>query len=147
LGGFVTRSGGNSLLEMKAELDTLEIAPDPAELGRMRKFVRDQAARRGLEERARFRAQLVATEAVTNAIRHGTEEKGPQRPIAVGCRWDERGFTVEVGDRGRFRRRERSGPDDTGGRGLGLIERLSNRFDLETSERGTTLRMLVRGLV
>lgn len=131
---------------MKAELDTLEIAPDPAELGRMRRFVRDQAARRGLEERARFRAQLVATEAVTNAIRHGSDGDDPH-PIAVGCRWDDRGFTVEVGDRGRFRRRDLSKPDDTGGRGLGLIERMTRRLDLETSERGTTLRMLVAGLL
>jgi anti-sigma regulatory factor (Ser/Thr protein kinase) len=116
----------------RVELDTLEIAPDPAELGRMREFVRASAARHGLEERARFRAQLVATEAVTNAIRHGTPEDG---------------FSVEVGDRGRFRRRERSNADDTSGRGLGLIDRLTSRFDLETSEHGTKVRMLVSGLV
>lgn len=131
----------------RVELDTLEIAPDPAELGRMREFVRASAARHGLEERARFRAQLVATEAVTNAIRHGASEGRPQGQIAVGCRWDEDGFSVEVGDRGRFRRREPSKPDDTSGRGLGLIDRLSSRFDLETSERGTKLRMLVSGLL
>jgi anti-sigma regulatory factor (Ser/Thr protein kinase) len=131
----------------RVELDTLEIAPDPAELGRMREFVRASAARHGLEERARFRAQLVATEAVTNAIRHGTPEDGPKRQIAVGCRWDEDGFSVEVGDRGRFRRRERSNADDTSGRGLGLIDRLTSRFDLETSEHGTKVRMLVSGLV
>jgi anti-sigma regulatory factor (Ser/Thr protein kinase) len=129
------------------ELDTLEIAADPAELGRMREFVRASAARHGLEEQVRFRAQLVATEAVTNAIRHGTCDGDQQRQIAVGCRWDEHGFSVEVGDRGRFRRREPSRPDDTSGRGLGLIDRLTSRFDLETSERGTKLRMLVSGLV
>jgi anti-sigma regulatory factor (Ser/Thr protein kinase) len=113
----------------------------------MLEFVRASAARHGLEERARFRAQLVATEAVTNAIRHGASEDGSQGQIAVGCRWDDDGFSVEVGDRGRFRRRDRSRPDDTSGRGLGLIERLTSRFDLETGEQGTTLRMLVSGLV
>jgi anti-sigma regulatory factor (Ser/Thr protein kinase) len=123
--------------------DTLEIAPDPAELGRMREFVRRRASRYGLEESERFRAQLVATEAVTNAIRHGTQPDAPESPIAVTCSRDDHGFTIEVGDRGRFRHRQRSRLDDTGGRGLGLIERCTSRFDLETNADGTRLRMLV----
>jgi anti-sigma regulatory factor (Ser/Thr protein kinase) len=123
--------------------DTLEIAPDPAELSRMREFIRWEANRAGLEEGDRFRAQLVATEAVTNAIRHGTQPDGPDSPIAVTCSYDDHGFTIEVGDRGRFRHHESREVDDTGGRGLGLIERFTSRFDLETSEDGTRLRMLV----
>jgi anti-sigma regulatory factor (Ser/Thr protein kinase) len=123
--------------------DTLEIAPDPAELSRMREFIRSRANRFGLEESERFEAQLVATEAVTNAIRHGAEPDEVDSPIAVTCRYDDHGFTIEVGDRGRFRHRQSSRADGTGGRGLGLIERLTSRFDLETSEDGTTLRMLV----
>jgi serine/threonine-protein kinase RsbW len=123
--------------------DTLEIAPDPAELARMREFIRDKASRYGLEEGERFRAQLVATEAVTNAIRHGTRPESAPSPIAVTCSCDDHGFTIEVGDRGRFRHRRPSHPEDTSGRGLGLIERFTNRFDLETSEDGTRLRMLV----
>jgi serine/threonine-protein kinase RsbW len=123
--------------------DTLEISPDPAELARMREFIRDNAARHGLAESERFRAELVATEAVTNAIRHGTQPGTGRSPIAVTCRCDGTGFTIEVGDRGRFRHREPSRAQDTSGRGLGLIERFTNRFDLETSEDGTRLRMLV----
>jgi anti-sigma regulatory factor (Ser/Thr protein kinase) len=125
----------------------LELRPDPAELSRMRQFIRRRAVQHGLDAAKAFQAQLVATEAVTNAIRHGASEDGSQGPIAVGCRWDDDGFSVEVGDRGRFRRRDRSRPDGTSGRGLGLIERLTSRFDLETGEQGTTLRMLVSGLV
>jgi anti-sigma regulatory factor (Ser/Thr protein kinase) len=123
--------------------DTLEIAPDPAELSRMREFVRARAKRFGLEESERFQAQLVATEAVTNAIRHGTRPDAPASPIAVTCSCDDHVFTIEVGDRGRFRHRAPSQVEDTGGRGLRLIERLTSRFDLETSEHGTKLRMLV----
>jgi anti-sigma regulatory factor (Ser/Thr protein kinase) len=123
--------------------DTLEIAPDPAELSRMREFIRSRANRFGLEESERFQAQLVATEAVTNAIRHGTQPDQADCPIEVTCSCDDHGFTIEVGDRGRFRHRERARTEDIGGRGLGLIERFTNRFDLETSEDGTTLRMLV----
>jgi anti-sigma regulatory factor (Ser/Thr protein kinase) len=124
------------------EFDTLEIRPDAAELARMREFVRAHAGRYGLEDSERFQAQLVATEAVTNAIRHGRSGDDEQ-PIAVRCSGNEHGFTIEVGDRGRFHHRQPSPPEDTGGRGLGLIERFSRRFDLEASEQGTTVRMLL----
>ena len=85
--------------------NTLEISPDPAELARMREFVRFSADRWGLEESECFRAQLVATEAVTNAIRHGAQSERGESPIVVTCGWDGNGFTIEVGDRGRFRHR------------------------------------------
>jgi anti-sigma regulatory factor (Ser/Thr protein kinase) len=109
----------------------------------MREFIRYNAERYGLAESERFRAQLVATEAVTNAIRHGTRPEGGESPIAVTCRCDGTGFTIEVGDRGRFRHRKPSRAEDTSGRGLGLIERFTSRFDLETTDDGTRLRMLV----
>jgi anti-sigma regulatory factor (Ser/Thr protein kinase) len=123
----------------------LELRPDPAELARMRDFVRRRAAHHGLDQAEVFQAQLVATEAVTNAMRHGITADG--KSISVTCLWKDDGLTIEVGDRGRFRQREPSSPDATGGRGLGLIERLTRQFDLETSDSGTKLRMLVGGVV
>jgi len=121
----------------------LELRPDPAELARMRQFIRRRALEHGLDHSEAFQAQLVATEAVTNAMRHGTPNGG--RPISVTCVWRHEGLSIEVGDRGRFNRREGSQPDGdaTSGRGLGLIERLTRRFELETTDRGTKLRMLV----
>lgn len=123
----------------------LELRPDPAELSRMRQFIRRRALEHGLDDAEAFQAQLVATEAVTNAMRHGTPNGGGGKPISVTCVWRHDGLTIEVGDRGRFHRREPSKPDGdaTSGRGLGLIERLTRRFELETSDRGTKLRMLV----
>jgi anti-sigma regulatory factor (Ser/Thr protein kinase) len=123
----------------------LELRPDPAELSRMRQFIRRRAVEHGLDDSEAFQAQLVATEAVTNAMRHGTPTGG--KPISVTCVWRGDGLTIEVGDRGRFQRRETSAPDGdaTRGRGLGLIERLTRRFELETTDRGTKLRMLVGG--
>lgn len=110
----------------------------------MRQFIRRRGVEHGLDSAAIFRAQLVATEAVTNAMRHG-REPAVDAPISVACVWGERGLTIEVGDRGRFRRREPSAPEDTSGRGLGLIARLTRQFELETSDSGTRLRMLVGG--
>ena len=123
----------------------LELRPDPAELARMREFIRRRAADHDLGEAETFQAQLVATEAVTNAMRHGATEDG--KPISVTCVWREEGLAIEVGDRGRFRHRQKSGPDATSGRGLGLIERFTRQFELETSDNGTKLSMLVGGLV
>jgi anti-sigma regulatory factor (Ser/Thr protein kinase) len=125
----------------------LELRPDPAELSRMRQFIRRRAVEHGLDAAEAFQAQLVATEAVTNAMRHGNG--GGSKPISVTCVWREDGLTIEVGDRGRFQRRENTEPrsEATGGRGLGLIERLTRRFELETSDSGTKLRMLVGGTV
>jgi anti-sigma regulatory factor (Ser/Thr protein kinase) len=125
----------------------LELRPDPAELSRMRQFIRRRAVEHGLDAAETFQAQLIATEAVTNAMRHGNGTGG--KPISVTCVWRDDGLTIEVGDRGRFQRREGAEPnsDATGGRGLGLIERLSRRFELETSDSGTKLRMLVGGAV
>jgi serine/threonine-protein kinase RsbW len=123
----------------------LELRPDPAELSRMRQFIRRRAMEHGLDDSEAFQAQLVATEAVTNAMRHGTPTGA--KPISVTCVWRDDGLTIEVGDRGRFHRREPSAADGeaTSGRGLGLIERLTRRFELETTDRGTKLRMLVGG--
>lgn len=111
----------------------------------MRQFIRCRAVAHGLDSAEAFQAQLVATEAVTNAIRHGRGEQHPDEPITVSCVWREDGLTIEVGDRGRFRHRDPSSPEDTGGRGLGLIGRFTQQYDLETSESGTRLRMLVGG--
>jgi serine/threonine-protein kinase RsbW len=121
----------------------IELRPDPAELARMREFIRRRAAQHGLDADQAFQAQLVATEAVTNAMRHGLTED--RQPISVTCVWRDDGLAIEVGDRGRFRHREKSKPDATSGRGLGLIERFTRQFDLETTDDGTKLRMLVAG--
>jgi anti-sigma regulatory factor (Ser/Thr protein kinase) len=123
----------------------LELRPDPVELARMREFIRRRAMEHDLDEAEAFQAQLVATEAVTNAMRHGATEDG--KPISVTCVWREEGLTIEVGDRGRFRHREKSGPEATSGRGLGLIERFTRQFDLETTDKGTKLSMLVGSVV
>jgi anti-sigma regulatory factor (Ser/Thr protein kinase) len=109
----------------------------------MRNFVRARANACGLDESASFDACLVATEAVTNAIRHGRGPAG-EEPIQVVCGCEERGFFVEVGDRGRYVPGETE-PDEVavGGRGIGMIKRLTQRFELESGDTGTRLRMML----
>jgi anti-sigma regulatory factor (Ser/Thr protein kinase) len=123
----------------------LELRPDPVELARMREFIRRRAVEHGLDDVDAFHAQLVATEAVTNAMRHGATVDS--KPISVTCVWRDDGLSIEVGDRGRFKHREKSEHDATSGRGLGLIERFTSQFDLETSDTGTKLRMLIGSVI
>ena len=128
---------------MAAHTEKIEIRPDPAELAGMRAFVRERGRESGLSESEIFSACLVATEAVTNAIRHGTRPGGDE-PIEVSASWDDGGFVVEVGDRGTFIPRvQAAAADDIGGRGLSLMRHLTRRFDMETSHEGTHLSMLV----
>jgi anti-sigma regulatory factor (Ser/Thr protein kinase) len=129
---------------MASATDTLQILPDATELQRMRQFVREQGRDSGLSEAEIFSASLVATEAVTNAIKHGTHEGGDELIEIKAGRGDD-GFCIEVGDRGTFVPRVQAAPDDVGGRGLGLMRRLTRRFDMETGSDGTHLSMLLGG--
>ena len=106
----------------------------------MRVFVNRWAEQTRLSDDAVFRACLVATEAVTNAMRHGRVEDGIERPITLCCRIENSELVVEVTDRGRFRT-ERVRVDDHGGRGLFLIRELTRSFDLRAGPEGTRLTM------
>lgn len=127
---------------MRPLTQTLELQPDPSELRLLRAFVSRWAERLGLSEEERFCACLVATEAVTNAIRHGhgSVSGSAAAPVVVSCRSEGDDLVLEVRDRGRFRS-ERDRADDHGGRGLFLIRELTRDFELEAGDGGTRLCM------
>lgn len=125
---------------MELLAQSIELRPDPSELRLMRAFVTRWAQRSGLAEEDSFRACLVATEAVTNAMRHGRVEEGDDHPITVACRLEGDELVLEVTDSGRFRA-ERDRADDHGGRGLFLIREFTRGFDLEAGSQGTRLCM------
>jgi anti-sigma regulatory factor (Ser/Thr protein kinase) len=134
---------------MPAQTEKIAIRPDPAELAGMREFVRSRAQACGLDDVAAFQACLVATEAVTNAIRHGTRP-GSDDPIEVIAGCNGSGFEVEVGDHGGLVASADSDdhvaePYDGGGRGMGLMRRFTRRLDMETGVDGTRMRMLLGG--
>lgn len=106
----------------------------------MREFVTGWAERTGLAVEDTFSACLVATEAVTNAMRHAGGEGSDERPITVTCTLEGPELVLEVTDRGRFRS-ERDRSDDNGGRGLFLIRELTRSFDLRAGRDGTHLCM------
>ena len=106
---------------------TWRLADDPAELGHARDVVRKALAGWALSEYAEL-AELVVTELVTNALRHGAG------PIDVSLSVTGNELRTEVHDYGAGRPvRRRTTVDDEQGRGLELLDRL---IDLNGGARG-----------
>ena len=98
-------------------------ARDATEVRRARELVRRVVTNSGITEAATQDAELIVSELVTNAIRHGGE------PIELQIRLDKEGLLIAVLDGGSALPVLRDpGPDDTSGRGLRLIQELSDRW-------------------
>ena len=117
-----------------------------AEVGRLkeaRDFADHAAADFGLDDEARYHVKLAMSEAVTNAIQHGSASaKDEIRIFAL----EEAGALVfEVIDTGRFRPRViRRGDLPESGRGLEFMRRLMDEVDLRPTADGTRLRFAKR---
>jgi serine/threonine-protein kinase RsbW len=118
----------------------------PADLHRLkeaRDFADDAAADFGFDHDARYEVKLALSEAVTNAIRHGSQSSSdPIRILAI----EESGALVfEVLDTGHFVPRVvRRGDIPESGRGLEFMRVLMDEVDLRTGRGGTMLRMAKR---
>jgi serine/threonine-protein kinase RsbW len=76
----------------------------------------------------RWRAEMIVTELVTNAVRHG-----PGGPVEVAIEVGGNGVRGEVADPGPGIRRQqlvRRRATDNGGRGLFLVDALSDSWGL-----------------
>jgi anti-sigma regulatory factor (Ser/Thr protein kinase) len=82
---------------------------------------------------------LVISELFSNALRHAAPL--PEAKIRVAWRIDQASVRVSVSDGGGPTVPELGEPAQgaTGGRGLRIVERLSNRWGTSTSEDGTTV--------
>lgn len=93
------------------------------------------------------RVALLATEAVTNMVRHGGGGTFVARPLACEGGLGVEMLAIDSGEGMRdFAHSSRDGVSTgtTPGTGLGAIGRLSDEFDVQTAEgRGTILRMVV----
>lgn len=76
--------------------------------------------------------ELLTSELVTNAIRHGRTE------MLVTVDVDDERVRVEVADRNPARPQLRV-PDETGGRGLRLVDELSDRWGVHGGRPGKTV--------
>lgn len=112
----------------------------PADLGMLkdaRDWAADAAADFGLDENERFEVKLATSEAVSNAILHGSGSPGDEVKLAVR---EERGalvFEVCDGAAAAPRAAERLAE---GGRGLELVELVMDEVELRRNGRGSVLR-------
>jgi anti-sigma regulatory factor (Ser/Thr protein kinase) len=119
------------------------ISADVGRLKEARDFADHAAADFGLDEDARYHVKLAMSEAVTNAIQHGSASARDEiRILAL----EEAGALVfEVTDTGRFRPRVvRRGAMPESGRGLEFMRRLMDEVDLRSTADGTRLRFAKR---
>jgi anti-sigma regulatory factor (Ser/Thr protein kinase) len=117
-----------------------------ADLGLL-KEARDFAARAaqefGLNEGACYDVKVAMSEAVTNAIQHGSSS--PQDPIRIAIMAEGPALVFEVLDTGRFRPRVmRRGVLSESGRGLEFMRVLMDEVDLQPTKGGTLMRFIKR---
>ena len=117
-----------------------------ADLGLL-KEARDFAARAavdfGLGEGACYDVKVAMSEAVTNAIQHGSSS--PADPIRIAIMAEGQALVFEVLDTGRFRPRVmRRGELSESGRGLEFMRVLMDEVDLRPSRGGTLMRFIKR---
>ncbi|KUO03461.1 SpoIIE family protein phosphatase [Streptomyces caeruleatus] len=106
-----------------------DLPSDPAVVSRCRAVVTEQLAAWGLDELA-FTTELIASELVTNAIRHATG------PVQLRLLRD-RALICEVSDgSGTSPRLRRARSTDEGGRGLFLVAQLTERWGTRYTPNG-----------
>jgi anti-sigma regulatory factor (Ser/Thr protein kinase) len=117
-----------------------------AELGRLREareFTDRIAAEFGLNDQARYEVKLAVSEAVANAIQHGSSS--PQDPIVICAIAEPGALVLEIVDTGRFVPRvPRRGDLPERGRGLDFMRVLMDEVDVRPGPNGTVLRFVKR---
>jgi anti-sigma regulatory factor (Ser/Thr protein kinase) len=119
---------------IRADLDRLKEARD---------FAARAAAEFGLGAEALYDVKLAVSEAVTNAIRHGS--RSPDDSVRIVATEESGALVFEVLDSGTFVPRVvRRGDLPEGGRGLEFMRVLMDEVDLRPGRQGTLLRMAKR---
>jgi anti-sigma regulatory factor (Ser/Thr protein kinase) len=113
----------------------------PADLARIAQ-ARDWAARAaedfGVSERELFEIRLAVSEAVTNAILHGS---GSDRDaIDLEVREEQDALVFEVRDSGADAKGHVRALNEDGGRGLDLVSLVMDEVELDQGEDGSVLR-------
>jgi anti-sigma regulatory factor (Ser/Thr protein kinase) len=119
------------------------ISADVGRLKEARDFADRVAVGFGLDDDARYEVRLAMSEAVTNAIEHGSSSPADQIKIVASVEADR--LVFEVLDTGRFRPRVvRRGEMPESGRGLEFMRVLMDEVDLRPGTAGTLLRFAKR---
>jgi len=119
------------------------IRADLNRLKEARDFAVSAAAEFGFGAEALWDVKLAVSEAVTNAIQHGS--RSPDDSVRIVATEESGSLVFEVLDTGTFIPRVvRRGELPEGGRGLEFMRVLMDEVDLRPGRRGTRLRMAKR---
>jgi anti-sigma regulatory factor (Ser/Thr protein kinase) len=119
------------------------IRADLGLLKEARDFAERAAADFGFDGSACYDVKLAMSEAVTNAIQHGSSS--PSDPIRILVLAEGPALVFEVLDTGRFVPRVmRRGELSESGRGLEFMRVLMDEVDLRPSRGGTLMRFIKR---
>jgi anti-sigma regulatory factor (Ser/Thr protein kinase) len=122
--------------------NALTIAADPTRLVDVRRFAERAARACGLPAEEAYQVKLALSEAVANAIEHGSARRDDRIEMSVASEDDALVFTVT--DTGTFVNRSARSPNAERGRGLGFIELLMDELEIEPTPSGTTVRFAKR---
>jgi serine/threonine-protein kinase RsbW len=111
---------------------------EPATVRVLRRRVRSWLRALGCDEDLAESVVLIVDEAVTNAVEHACPDWECHVELVAGPRGCGNGFAVLVSDNGAWQ--EASDPGYRG-RGLTLIQQLAERSSIESTDRGTAVRM------
>lgn len=116
---------------------------DLAHLKEARDFAERAAAEFGFHAEACFEVKLALSEAISNAIQHGSSS--PADVVHVAARELGGALAFEVADSGRFVPRVmRRGAMPESGRGLEFMRRLMDEVEVRPRLDGTLLRLTKR---
>ena len=119
------------------------IRADLARLKEARDFAERVAAELGLPSDVCYQVKLALSEAVTNAIQHGSSS--PDDPVRIVVTEEPAALAFEVIDTGRFVPRvQRRGEMPESGRGLEFMRLLMDEVELYPGASGTRLRLVKR---
>jgi anti-sigma regulatory factor (Ser/Thr protein kinase) len=119
------------------------ISADLARLKEARDFGERAAVELGLPSDVCYQIKLALSEAVTNAIQHGSSS--PRDPVRIVVTEEPGALAFEVVDTGRFVPRvTRRGDMPESGRGLEFMRLLMDEVDLYPGDDGTRLRLVKR---
>ena len=117
------------------------IRADLARLKEARDFAESAALEFGLPSDACYQVKLALSEAVTNAIQHGSTS--PEDPILIIVTREPGRLAYEVVDTGRFVPRvKRRGDMPESGRGLEFMRLMMDEVDVHPFDGGTRLRLV-----
>lgn len=116
---------------------------DPQRLGEAREWARDVAEQAGLDEPDCFQVRLAMSEAVANAIQHGSQTASDC--IRVEAFREEGLLVFEVSDTGTFvAPTTHSTDDDESGRGLEVLSMIMDDVGMSSRNGGSVLRFAKR---